>query len=49
MEKYLMYKLGVLKRFSGSRLIGIGTGTDRLIEELELKNPIPVPVSVLTF
>ena len=34
-----LFYLGVLKRFSGSRLTGIGIGTDRLIEEPESENP----------
>ena len=37
-------QVGVLKRFSSSRLTGIGTGTDRLIEEPEPEDPVPVPV-----
>ena len=42
-------ELGLLNRFSGSRVPGIGTGTDRVIEEPGTGSPVPVPVPVLMF
>ena len=39
----------VLKRFSDARLTGIGSGTDRLIEEPKSEKSVPVPVPVPTF